>query len=107
MIEDGIAIVRILVLLWQPHWLNPFRNPPGRLILLGVVLYLSNQNLIVGCLAATLFIRLIGNTPAPSSPYVPSIDLMRIANLMRPRDSADTPSAWLTDVPRAISVYEF
>ena len=107
MIKDGIAISLILLLLWQPQWLTPFRNPPGRLILLFIVVYLSRQNLIVGCFAACLLVRVVGNVPAPST-YVPSqIDLMRIGNLMRPRDSADAPSAWLTDVPRATSAYEF
>jgi len=107
MIQDGIAVVLILLLLWQPQWLTPFRNAPGRLILVGVVLYLCHQNLLVGCLAATLLITVNSNVPARSISYTPSIDLMKIGNLMRPRDSADTPSAWLTDVPRATSAYEF
>ena len=109
MIEDGIAILLILLLLWQPQWLSPFRNPPGRLILLAIVVYLAQQNILVGCVAAFLLVKVVGNEPSPPtwSASVPAIDLMRIGNLMRARDSAESPSAWLTDVPRAVSAYEF
>lgn len=105
MIEDGIAVALILLLLWQPQWLTPFRNPPGRLILLAIVVYLAQQNLLVGCFAAFLLVH----SPAPPSLSwsAPSLDLMRIGNLMRPRDSADTPSTWMTEVPRATFSYEF
>lgn len=107
MIEDGVAIVLILFLLWQPQWLTPFRNPTGRLILLFIVVCIAQQNLLVGCFAGLLLVRVVGNAALPSTPFVPKLDLMRIGNLMRPKDSAESPSAWLTEVPRATASYEF
>ncbi len=105
MIEELITIALILLLLWQREWLRPFQNPQGRIILLGIVVYLARQNIVVGCLAALLMATGADSPAAFSQP--PLIDLMRIGNLMRPRDSADSPSAWLTEVPRATSNYEF
>ena len=105
-IEDGIALLLIAYLLWQPETLDPFRNPPGRLILLCVVLYLARQNLLLGCAAAILLIRVNDVSPNPSF-TVPPIDRMAIHSLMMPRNSADQPSVWLTTVPTATASTQF
>lgn len=105
MFEDTIVVVLILFLFWNYQWLDPFRNAIGRLILVAFVVYLAQNNLVVAAFACLLLLRVMDNVPV-HSPGSPSLDLLRIGNMMRPMDSNDSPSAWLTSIPSNSWNYE-
>ena len=107
MFEDTIVVVLILFLFRNYQWLDPFRNAIGRLILVAFVVYLAQNNVVVAAFASLLLLRVMDNVPAQSiSPGAPTLDLMRIANIMRPIDSNESPSAWLTSIPSKSWNYE-
>ena len=106
MIEDTVVVVLIVFLFWHYEWLDPFRNATGRLILVAFVIYLAQNNIVVAAFATLLLFRVMDNLPVQSISLGTPLDLMRIGNMMRPVDSNDSPSAWLTSVPGSVWNYE-
>jgi hypothetical protein len=95
----AIIFIILVVLGLRPQYLYSFDSVPGRIIMLSVVVYLAQANPLLGLLAAFVVARVLDRTPASTTQWTKSPDLLHIEHLMRPKASFDSPTLRGTDVP--------
>jgi len=93
-----IIFIVLLLFLWKPQLLYSFDSLSGRLLMLLVVVYLAKLNVLLGFVAALVMVRAMDKDPkAPF--WEPSVDLMDLETLLRPKNSATFPTLRTGTVP--------
>ena len=90
--REFLVIFIVLVLfLWKPQYLRSFDTLSGRILMLLVVVFLARFNVLLGFLAALVMMRVMHRETNPLL-WKPSMDLVDLEKLLRPRESISFPT---------------
>lgn len=93
-----LIFIVLAIFLWKPELLYAFDTMSGRILMLLVVVYLLQYNVVLGFMSALVVIRVLDHEKDLLT-WKPSTDLMYLETLLRPKDSAFFPTLRTTDVP--------
>ena len=90
-LAESVVVLLLLILIARPLTLKRLSTPAGKLLLIGLVIYLANTNILLGCLAAIMFIRVFRDEPT-NTWRPPRVDRLGMDILLSPQESFFAPS---------------
>lgn len=103
---ESVVALLLLILIARPLILKRLSTPGGKLILIGLVIYLANTNILLGCLAAIMFIQIFRNE-STNTWRPPRVDRLGIDILLSPQESFFTPSIRIHGNPISEQMHPF